>query len=303
MAYTQSEWLLFFFFYCFAGWIWECCFVSVQKKRWVNRGFLHGPFLPIYGFGAILVLWLTLPVRNHLLLVYLLGMTGATALEYVTGALMERLFHMRYWDYSHMRFHYKGHICLACSLGWGVFSVLMVNGFHPPVEKLILKIPAYIADPVSLVLVCILAVDTVLSVQAALDVKELLAKLSENSQTLSRMEARLETAKNRITQSQLLLHEKAASIISTLEEQLQNASHPQEASRLHAILEDIQGIQKQLKNMEFDIISRRNREYRKAFSILRRNPGAVSARYKEMLAELKRLGSASDNKNHSDNKD
>ena len=98
--YDLTQWLLFFFVYAFFGWIWESCYVSVRNKRWVNRGFLNGPFLPIYGFGAIAILWATLPVRNSIALIYLFGMLSATILEYVTGAAMERLFRVRYWDYS-----------------------------------------------------------------------------------------------------------------------------------------------------------------------------------------------------------
>ena len=96
--YSTGQWVLLFFFYCFCGWVWESCYVSLCQRRWVNRGFLHGPLLPIYGFGAILILFVTLPVENDLRLVWLLGMLAATALEYVVGAAMERLFQVRYWD-------------------------------------------------------------------------------------------------------------------------------------------------------------------------------------------------------------
>ena len=99
-VYTLGQWLLFFFLYCFLGWVWESCYVSARQRRWVNRGFLHGPLLPIYGFGAVIILWATLPVRGSLPLIFLLGMLAATALEYVTGAAMEALFKVRYWDYS-----------------------------------------------------------------------------------------------------------------------------------------------------------------------------------------------------------
>lgn len=289
MFYTQSEWLLFFFFYCFCGWVWESCFVSFQKKRWVNRGFLHGPFLPIYGFGAVIVLWLTLPVQDNLFLIYLIGMTGATILEYITGALMERLFHMRYWDYSNMRFHLNGHICLACSLGWGVFSVLLVKLIHPPIEKMILKVPDSIADPLSLLCVCVFAVDTALSVRMALDVKELLAKLSESSHMLSRIETRVENAKLHLSQRHLLMHEKAAAIADEIRQQLEQASHPAEQSRLQTLLEDLQHLQSQIRHLEFDLSSRRTREYKKVSSILRRNPSAVSTRYREVFTELKQM--------------
>ena len=61
--YTTGQWVLLFFFYCFCGWVWECCYVSLRQRRWVNRGFLHGPVLPIYGSGAIIILFVTLPVE------------------------------------------------------------------------------------------------------------------------------------------------------------------------------------------------------------------------------------------------
>ena len=113
--YTTGQWVLLFFFYCFCGWVWESCYVSIRQRRWVNRGFLHGPVLPIYGSGAIIILFVTLPVRQDLRLVFLLGTAAATALEYVTGAVMERLFQMRYWDYSSQPFNLHGYICLTSS--------------------------------------------------------------------------------------------------------------------------------------------------------------------------------------------
>ena len=135
MQYGQSQWLLFFFTYSVLGWIWESLYVSTKEHQWINRGFLYGPWLPIYGFGAIIILFLTLPVRKNLIWIFLLGMTGATVLEYVTGDVMERLFHVRYWDYSKQPLNVNGHICLGVSLAWGVFSILLVHFLHSPVEQ------------------------------------------------------------------------------------------------------------------------------------------------------------------------
>ena len=63
-VYTPGQWALLFFFYCFCGWVWESCYVSARQRQWVNRGFLHGPLLPIYGSGAIIILFVTLPVAD-----------------------------------------------------------------------------------------------------------------------------------------------------------------------------------------------------------------------------------------------
>ena len=72
-SYTLSQWILFFLFYCFAGWCIETTFVSVRKRQFVNRGFLNGPVIPIYGSGAIAILFVTLPVRQHLVAVFFFG--------------------------------------------------------------------------------------------------------------------------------------------------------------------------------------------------------------------------------------
>ena len=145
--YTTGQWVLLFFFYCFCGWVWESCYVSLCQRHWVNRGFLQGPLLPIYGSGAILILFVTLPVANSLPLIWLFGMTAATALEYVTGAVMERLFKVRYWDYSKHRWNLHGYICLSSSIAWGFFSILLVRFLHPPVARLLADVPAFLVDP------------------------------------------------------------------------------------------------------------------------------------------------------------
>ena len=191
-VYTLGQWLLFFFLYCFLGWVWESCYVSARQRRWVNRGFLHGPLLPIYGFGAVIILWATLPVRGSLPLIFLVGMLAATALEYVTGAAMEALFKVRYWDYSGKPFNLNGHICLTCSLAWGAFSVLLVKVLHPPFEDLVLRLPAFLADALACVLTVYFTADTVRSFQAAMDLREVLTRLTEENEDLRRLAKRAE---------------------------------------------------------------------------------------------------------------
>lgn len=191
-AYTADQWVLFFFFYCLCGWVWESCYVSIRQRRWVNRGFLHGPLLPIYGSGAIMILLFTLPVRNYPVLLYLSGAAAATLLEYATGAAMERLFKVRYWDYSNQKLNMNGYICLSSSIAWGFFSILLVNLVHPPIARLLLSIPAAFAEPLALVLVAAFTVDTVRSVQAALDLRAMLEKLTEENEELRRLARRVE---------------------------------------------------------------------------------------------------------------
>ncbi len=234
MIYTQAQWLLFFFLYCFLGWIWECLYVSALEKHWVNRGFLYGPMIPIYGFGAITVLVITLPVRDSIPLIFLFGMIGATALEYLTGDVMEYLFHVRYWDYSSHRFNLNGYICLFSSLGWGLFSVLMVKLMHLPFEEWILKIPQGAASFFSTVLVGVFAVDATKSVQSALDLRELLKELSESNAVLSSLESRLENVSESIVRNSENFRTHMLEIESEIEENRKLLMHKAElSSTLH----------------------------------------------------------------------
>ena len=174
--YAVSQWLIFFFIYCFLGWIWECCYVSVRKHKWVNRGFLHGPFLPIYGSGAIVILISTIAVKDIVPLVFLLGMVSSTILGFCTGCCMEKLFGVRYWDYSNLPLNFKGHICFFISLAWGAFSILLVCVIHKPIEAAVLMIPRTIADIIAVVLAIYMAADFAVSINEAMDLKATLEK-------------------------------------------------------------------------------------------------------------------------------
>lgn len=193
-SYHLTQWVLFFFIYSFIGWVWECCFVSVRKRRWVNRGFMYGPMLPIYGFGALAVLISTIRVRDSIPLIFLFGMVGATLLEYVTGAVMERLFNVKYWDYSNQKFNLNGYICLTSSLGWGLFSVLLVKFVHVPIEGAVLKIPTIIAEGIAFVLTVAAAVDVTQSFNDAMDLKQILAQLEESKKQIRKIQEKLKVA-------------------------------------------------------------------------------------------------------------
>ena len=165
-ALTQG--LTFFLLYSFLGWVWESSLLSVREHRWVNRGLLTGPLLPLYGFGALAILLFTLPAAQSAARVFLLGAAGATALEYITGFSMERLFGVRYWDYSRARFNLHGHICAAATVCWGVFSVLLVRVIHPPVRALTARIPAGAASAAALTLLLFAVCDAAFAVRKAL---------------------------------------------------------------------------------------------------------------------------------------
>ena len=173
-SYSAPQWLLVFFLYCVLGWCFESTVVSVKQRHFVNRGFLRGPMLPIYGFGALAVLISTIRVRDSIPLIFLFGMVGATLLEYVTGAVMERLFNVKYWDYSNQRFNLNGYICLSSSVAWGFLTILMNEVLHPAILHVLAVIPK-MADGVFVWVVSAgLAVDLCISVRDAINLRNIL---------------------------------------------------------------------------------------------------------------------------------
>lgn len=128
---TIATWLLYFFAYAFIGWLWESGYVSVQKRQWVNSGFLIGPIIPVYGFSMTAVIAVIAPYQNNLLVLYLLSALTVTVIEYFTSWLMEVLFHARWWDYSKVPLNLNGRVALPISAFWGLGVVAIVKFIHP----------------------------------------------------------------------------------------------------------------------------------------------------------------------------
>lgn len=304
--YTFIQWLLFFFIYCFLGWVWESCYVSIKKREWINRGFLHGPMLPIYGSGAIIVLLCTIGVRDQVILIFIFGMTGATILEYVTGACMERLFRVRYWDYSHMPLNLKGYICLPVSLGWGVFSVLLVRVIHVPIENLVLQIPERIAEVVSVVCSSAFAMDFTLSFSEAMDLRDMLIRLSDSNEKIQRLQKRLEVvsafAEDGLMQYQMKREERKMSRKEFLEGMIERQRENRRMMLVELIdrvnesidaglekREELQKIKTQIEQEFKNIGSLTNRAARRSARLLHRNPNTVSKRYAEALKQVQEM--------------
>ena len=190
--YTIIQWLFFFYFYCFCGWCVESTYVSIKSKKLTNRGFMRGPFLPIYGSGATMMLVVSMPFQGNIFLTYVAGCIGATVLEYVTGVTMEALFKVRYWDYSKNKFNFQGHICLGSSLSWGLLTIVMTEWVHVPVEKLVLSIPGQALTVVTLALTAGIFADFALSFKAAIDLRNVLMKMKQVKEEMMRIQRRLD---------------------------------------------------------------------------------------------------------------
>lgn len=121
---------LWFVIYSIMGWLWEVFLCLIEDRKFVNRGFLNGPYCPIYGAGAILVL-LTLGKIREPVSLFFLSAVFACTLEYLTSWGMEKIFHARWWDYSERALNLNGRICMAGAVAFGSMSVLMLKVVQP----------------------------------------------------------------------------------------------------------------------------------------------------------------------------
>lgn len=190
-TYAWYHWLTFFYIYCFCGWVFESTYVSLKQHHFVNRGFLRLPMLPLYGTGAVMMLWVSLPVKNNLFLVYCSGVVAATLLEYVTGYVMERLFKVRYWDYSNQKFNIHGYICLTSSIAWGFLTILMTEVIHKPIEHLVLNLPPVLERCLLGAVSGCFVMDTIQSTKEALGLAKALESVAKLRADLEDMQVQL----------------------------------------------------------------------------------------------------------------
>jgi len=273
-SYEVWQWVLFFYIYCFLGWVWETSYVSLKSGKFENRGFMNGPFLPIYGSGAIVILIAVIPVRNNIVMVFILGMIAATLLELVTGIAMEKLFHVRYWDYSYRKIQYKGHICLVSSIAWGVFSCLMIFGFHRPIERMVLIIPDAMGQAMTMLLTIINAADFATSFKTALELKNMLITSEDIKKQIDRLERRAEIVEVFMADSAEKTTEEFREYISDIIEKI-TESRDEAAAELAKIKAE-----RDEKIME---IKHKVRDNKSISGLLKRNPHSVSKYHQKTL--------------------
>lgn len=161
---------IFFVIYSFIGWICETIFCSVAERRFINRGFLNGPFCPIYGTGAILVLTLFSWCKEHILLLFILSILVTGVIEYITSYLLESIFHLQLWDYSKNFCNINGRVCLRNAILFGIMSVLLVELIHPHMLLLFGRLPQWVLLCSTGILTAYFIVDTIFTAKTVLQI-------------------------------------------------------------------------------------------------------------------------------------
>lgn len=153
-----------FFLYSVIGYIVEVLYCSMFSKRLVNRGFLHGPYLPIYGFGALMVVHLLKSFASHPLQLFFVAIIATSVVEYISSYLLEQLFSLKLWDYSRYRLQIKGRVCLLNSTLFGLLSLFVFYVLHPPLITILMGVSSVLLTRLSHLIILIFAVDTTSSI-------------------------------------------------------------------------------------------------------------------------------------------
>ena len=307
-TYARYHWLTFFYIYCFCGWVFESTYVSLKQHHFVNRGFLRLPMLPLYGTGAVMMLWVSLPVKNNLFLVYCSGVVAATLLEYVTGYVMERLFKVRYWDYSNQKFNLHGYICLTSSIAWGFLTIFMTEVIHKPIEHFVLNLPPALEWCLLGAVSGCFVMDTIQSTKEALSLAKALESVAKLRAELEEMQVQLallkaETAQNienakkelrvAVAENVEAGKEKAAARREALEEAV--AAHKETVAARRDELAETAVAHKAALAARISSLNKKMADTARLLnskkpivrpSILRRNPTAISRHFADAWKEL-----------------
>lgn len=177
--YLIGLYLLYFFAYSALGWVHEVLYSLVFSRKLHNPGFLIGPLLPIYGFGAVAIVAVAPYIENPFLL-FVASAFIATLIEYVGHLLLSSMFHIQLWDYSRRRFNLQGRVCLENSLGFGMLALLVVYVVHPPLARLFSGFPETAVIAVAFALLGAVLVDLGSSVWTLIEFRPEVGALRES---------------------------------------------------------------------------------------------------------------------------
>ena len=163
MLVEIEKYIALFFIYSFAGWVMETVQISIRQKKFVNRGFLIGPYCPIYGCGVLLITLLLQKYAGDLPLTFILSILICGTLEYMTSYVMEKIFKARWWDYSAKKYNINGRICLETVVPFGILGCLVMYVLNPITFKYLNMLSNSMLNIISAICFTIFITDNIVS--------------------------------------------------------------------------------------------------------------------------------------------
>lgn len=184
MLYNFLYLFLLFFIYSVIGYIVEIISVSIcVKQPTLSRGFLIGPYIPIYGIGVISIVKLLSKYQDDILVLFIMSTIICTVIEYLTSLLMEKIFRLRWWDYSDKNFNINGRVCLTNSVLFGFGGIIIMKIVNPFIEMLLLKLKPWLIIVLGIVFLIAYTIDIIISIIAILNIKIDIKKYTKKDAT------------------------------------------------------------------------------------------------------------------------
>lgn len=180
------EWtyiFLSFIIFSFIGWVIEVSGVIINERKFVNRGFLIGPYCPIYGVGGVSIAFFLSKFYNSPIALFILAMVVCATLEYITSYLMEKFFHARWWDYSQYKFNINGRICLETMIPFGILGCVVIYIADPLMRKLFSLLSLETWNIIAIIIAILFIIDLIVSLKVIANFKKKATQFLENDNT------------------------------------------------------------------------------------------------------------------------
>lgn len=287
-----------FFIYAFMGWCTEVVYAAACTGKFVNRGFLNGPVCPVYGFGVLIVIYMLTPLKHNLIILFWGSVFLTSALEWITGWVLEKIFHNKWWDYSDVPFNLNGYICLKFSLMWGIACLLIMDVIHPVIYDLISLIDIRISKVIISMMLSGITVDIIATVQSILKLNRQLDQINEIAANIRHISDELG---ERISSDSINIIEKGEKLKNAIEERkslaadaIEDVIEESKSAANEFIGEQRVSIAHKLdkyKDMAVELKEKRSELLNKTFfgqrRLLHAFPKMKSSRYMEALEDLK----------------
>jgi len=186
MTLLEAEKLLtLFYIYSIAGWIMETVSISIREKKFVDRGFLIGPYCPIYGTGVVLITILLKKYSDDVIATFIMSIVICGILEYFTSFLMEKIFKARWWDYSTRKFNLNGRVCLQNLIIFGILGTFIIFVTNPFLLEHIEYISELVLQIILVIFTIIFFVDVIVSYKVIFGLKNISKELKDNTVEIS----------------------------------------------------------------------------------------------------------------------
>lgn len=153
-----------FIIYSFIGWTIEMVACAIANKKIVNRGFLVGPYCPIYGFSSLIMIGVLQKYLNDAFVLFIMAIFICTFTEYITSYIMEKIFHARWWDYTNIPFNLNGRVCLTNSICFGILGTILLYVLNPMITNFLESIKVSTFNIIFFVIYIIFFIDVVTSI-------------------------------------------------------------------------------------------------------------------------------------------